>query len=69
MKLSTPCTAVGSHTARHAGAAAMIGLLLALAACATSPQTAGDAYVPGESCRGFAGMEVPNCDFSTPMRW
>ena len=69
MKRNTPYTAVTSHPARHAGAAAMIGLLLSLAACATAPQTAGDAYVPGEWCRGFAGMEVSNCDFSRPMRW
>ena len=53
---------VTAQTVRCIRVAVMIGLLLAVTACTT----ADPAPDPGGSCRGFAGMQVPNCDFSTP---
>ena len=47
---------------RYARVAGMVGLLLAATAC-TVPDPPSE---PGGSCQGFAGMQVPNCDFNSP---
>jgi hypothetical protein len=45
-------------------------LLVAVSACtvaADQPRTASlSATAVGTTCTGFAGMPVPNCDFSEP---
>ena len=48
-------------------------LLVAVSACtvaADPPQNASlSATAVGTTCTGFAGMPVPDCDFSRPPAW
>jgi hypothetical protein len=47
--------------------AAIIGPLLVLTGCGAASYPPADP-VGGGSCTGFAGMPVPDCDFSHPAR-
>ena len=53
--------------------ASAIALLLAVAACTVTPDSPRvaslSAKAVGTTCTGFAGMQVPNCDFSRPPAW
>ena len=65
---NNPDSGVGSRATRHARIVVAVGALLALSACTGG---VGGISLPddpalGGSCTGFAGMTVPNCDFSRP---